>query len=180
MQKRRFSFAVTMATGCLLGLAYLTFSSRFSSKDRLAIPARKLPVLEFVRFEKGEGELYSVLKLTNTTNLPVYFAGYGPTYPLQTWERFEDGTWTECGYHWCGTGRSIEYLEPHGQLDLLVLLREYKTEGMPEEPTLSDYRHKMRLVLYYGHTTDDIRHPLRSNSFAGTQQTASRVRATGS
>jgi hypothetical protein len=125
------------------------------------------PTLEFLRFDETLGEPYAILRLHNRTQGPIYFAAYGPAYPLQTWERWEHGKWGQCGYHSCGTGTSIQQLGADASLELMVRLREYKTARMPEEPKLQDYRDPMRLMLYFGKSEKDINHPIHSAAFRG-------------
>jgi hypothetical protein len=129
------------------------------------------PILQFTKFAETNGVPIAQLTLTNTTDRPIYFAGYGSHRPLQTWERHVSDQWIECGYEWCGTGRSNYSLAPRHSIVIETALREYRTPEMPDDPPLSAFTTPMRVVLYYGHAEDDIQHPIFGESFhVGSRQ----------
>ncbi|MCS7468286.1 hypothetical protein NZK35_16665 [Stieleria sp. ICT_E10.1] len=129
------------------------------------------PILQFTKFAETNGVPIAQLTLTNTTNRPIYFAGYGSHRPLQTWERNVSDQWIECDYEWCGTGRSNYSLAPQDSIVIDTALREYRTPEMPDDPPLSAFTTPMRVVLYYGFAEDDIQHPIFGEPFqAGSRQ----------
>lgn len=123
------------------------------------------PTLAFNAFGDINGVPIAQLTLTNTTSRPIYFAGYGPARPLQTWERMDCGHWLQCDYEWCGTGRSNFELAPNASIGIHTALREYRTPDMSDDPPLHAYTKPMRVVLYYGHAANDIQHPVVGESF---------------
>ena len=125
-----------------------------------------VPILEFSSFLVLSNYPFAKLTLRNPTTKPIFFAGYGPTLPLQTWERLDDQGWTQCDYQSCGTGRKVETLAPGASITITTDLREYKTDDMPDSPRLKDYQRPMRVVLYYGFADNDIQHPVMSDPFS--------------
>lgn len=164
--------SAALVTGMAIAILFFTRPPT-SPRGDVRVPKQPIStpaIIEFVGFDEATGEPYAKLVLRNRKDDPIYFAGYGPTHPLQTWERLDNGKWSECGYDWCGTGRSIERLGAGQQLDISVRLRNYRTPEMPSEPSLYDYRDPMRVVLYYGLTDDDIEYPIHSQAFFGPRQ----------
>lgn len=149
----------------IISTVFLSSTAPGPAADSVDESAATVPSLQFTGFDEMNGVPIATMELTNGTDLPIYFAGYGPDRPLQTWERQVDNLWVHCDYEWCGTGRSTYSLAPGVSITIATALREFRTPDMPDDPPLSSYTKPMRVVLYYGHSEDDIAHAVHGESF---------------
>lgn len=125
------------------------------------------PRLDFATFTDAPVPR-ALLTLTNPTSRQIFFAGYGPNQPLQSWQRLGHGKWIELGCESCGSGRSNYTLGPNASITVSSALRNYRHDGMSTDPDLAAFTTPMRLVLYYGFSESDIQHPIVSAPFYTT------------
>lgn len=71
----------------------------------------------------------ATLTLTNSTDAPVYYLGFGKSHPLKTVEVFTDTGWTAIVWDWCGTGAEQQLLLPHSNAEIIApaIRRNIKT-----------------------------------------------------
>ena len=58
--------------------------------------------------------------LTNSTEAPIEFSGYGPTSPLYGMDCLREDGWQEQPVGWCGTGLATQTLAPGQQTTFQV------------------------------------------------------------
>lgn len=93
----------------------------------------------------------ATLTLSNSTDAPVYYFGFGQANPLKTVEVLTDTGWSAIIWDWCGTGAELQQVKPHSAAEILApaLRRNVKT----------------RVTFSIAQSPEEEYHTLSSNEF---------------
>jgi hypothetical protein len=70
-------------------------------------------------FTDVTGEQANLL-LTNTTETPVYYLGFGKEHPLKKVEVLTDTGWCAVLWDWCGTGAELQEVPSHSSAVIIA------------------------------------------------------------
>lgn len=70
-------------------------------------------------FTDVTGEQANLL-LSNTTDTPVYYLGFGKEHPLKKVEVLTDTGWCTVMWDWCGTGAELQQIPSHSSAVILA------------------------------------------------------------
>lgn len=60
------------------------------------------------------------LILTNSTDAPVSYLGFGQAHPLKTVEVLTDTGWSAVLWDWCGTGAEMQVVQPYSSVEIVA------------------------------------------------------------
>ena len=89
----------------------------------IVAPDRPAPQvrIEQVAVETQDPDWVTVtFRVTNETDRPVTYQGYGPSSPLYLTETLQAGSWQSDPIGWCGTGLEEQHLAPGASVELPV------------------------------------------------------------